>query len=203
MHKSQQTVKGCNFANHVLSVATIHLCPCSTRAAIGDMQENECNCVPVKHIYKIRWQSHLTHRVRFASVVLVGLALSLLVSLPNFMVFTPPNSFTNISHGIISSSIISIRVALIYYASLSIRYQPVITWINVVMRNKLCNAHEPYLSIIIRLLSSSFFTIILQVPNFFSPSIHLLIHSYLRINAISSLSSQLPNPPIPQTRQAV
>lgn len=78
LHKSQQTVKGCNFADHVLSVATTHLCPCSTRAAIGDMQENESNCVPVKHIYKIRGRPHLTHRVRFTSIVLVGLALSLL-----------------------------------------------------------------------------------------------------------------------------
>lgn len=48
LHKSQQTVKGCNFADHVLSVAMTHLCPCSTRAAIDNMQENKCNFVPRK-----------------------------------------------------------------------------------------------------------------------------------------------------------
>lgn len=131
LHKSQQTVKGCNFADHALSVATTHLCPCSTRAAINNMQENECNRVPVKHIYKIKWRPHLTHRVQFTSIVLVVLALSLLVGPANFMVLTPPNSFTSISHGVISSSIISITVALMCYVSLSIRCQPVVTGVSV------------------------------------------------------------------------
>lgn len=58
-----QMVKVFGFAGHIVSVTITQLCPCSEKAAIGNMSTNGCACVPAQlYLQKQTGSQDLAHK---------------------------------------------------------------------------------------------------------------------------------------------